>query len=349
MQAGGVDPSRPQARRAGMKQVAERAGVAISSVSRVISDHPDVSDEMRARVLAAIDELGFQPDVLAQSLRTGESRTIGFVVADIGNPLFAEIALGAETVLREAGYSMIVANALNDPALTVQSIRSMIARRVDGVLVSVNDESDDLLKETIAAAPFPVALIDRELEGVHVASVLSDHTMGTRAAMEHLVALGHRRVALVNGPQTVRPSRERATTLEAVALTHGAVADIRWGAFSAEHGQATTLELMRGPGAPTAIIAGSNQILVGVLRGLRLLGLRIPDDVSLVTCDDVTLSEFLTPALSTIWRDPELMGSMAANQLLQQLAGTRTAAQIHLPTGFRITDSCDVPRVAREA
>lgn len=346
---GGVERRpNPLLRRAGMREVAERAGVAISSVSRVISDHPDVSEKMRARVLAAIEELGFQPHALAQSLRTGETFTIGFVAADIGNPLFAQIAMGAETTLRHQGYSMFVANSFNEPGLALQHVQSMEQRRVDGLLISVSDESDEALRKALENAHFPVTLIDREIEDSHAAAVLSDHESGIRAAAEHLIGLGHRRIALVNGSSKVRPSRERASALRKVARQNPQVsAIIRTGEFSAEHGQQTTTELMASADPPTAIIAGSNQILVGVLRALRELSLSIPGDVSLVTCDDVALSEFLTPALSTISRDSALIGQTAAELVLAQLAGEEGAETL-LPTGFRITDSCGPPRVSTE-
>lgn len=336
--------STPPLRRAGMREVAERAGVAISSVSRVISDHPDVSDKMRERVLAAIEELGFQPDALAQSLRTGESFTIGFVAADIGNPLLAQIAMGAERVLRQRGYSMLVANSFNEPGLALEQLRSMEQRRIDGLLISVSDETDEALNKALESAHYPITLIDREIAATSAAAVLSDHATGIRAAVEHLISLGHQSIALVNGSSQVRPSRERAETLARVAGEHPNITStIRMGDFSAEHGYNATKELMTGSDAPTALIAGSNQILVGVLRALRELSLSIPADVSLVTCDDVALSEFLTPAISTISRDPALIGRTAAELVLAQLSGD-AGAETHLPTGFRTTDSCGPPR-----
>lgn len=335
----------PAARRAGMKEVAERAGVAISSVSRVISGHPDVSDAMQAKVLTAIDELGYRPDVLAQSLRTGESRMIGFVAADIGNPLFAQISVGAEVALRARGYSMMVANAGGDDALALEQFEAMAQRRIDGLLISVGDEGDDALRRALETAPFPIALIDREIDAAHVAAVLSDHDSGITAAAAHLIGLGHRRIALVGGSPRVRPSRERAASLERAAASHDGVdAVIRMGEFTADHGYAATTALMAESDAPTAIIAGGNQILVGVLRALRDLALSVPGDVSLVTCDDVALSEFLSPPLSTISRDPAEIGRVAAEALLAQLRTGDDGDRILLPTGFRITESCGPPR-----
>src|SRR5713226_1249741 len=123
--------------RSSMQEVAERAGVAVSSVSRVLADHPDVSERMRERVLNAVNALGYQPDFVAQSLRRGATLTIGFVVGDISNPLLADAALGAESVLRGAGFSMLLMNSENNPALDAAHIRFFVNRRVDGMILSL--------------------------------------------------------------------------------------------------------------------------------------------------------------------------------------------------------------------
>lgn len=334
-------PRRPVSRRVGMREVADRAGVAISSVSRVISNHPDASDAMKERVLAAIDELGFRPDMLAQTLRTGSSRTVGFIAADIGNPLFAQIAVGAESALRDRGYSMILANSLGDPSRASDYVLEMESRRVDGLLISVSDETDEALQSALGSVPFPVVLIDRELPGDY-ASVVNDHAAGMQQAIDHLVQLGHEHIALVNGPAEVRPSRERARTLREAAGRQGIRPVVSEGHFEAQHGHDATVELLRRDPRPTAVIAGSNQILVGVLRALRELGLRAPDDVSLVTCDDAPMSEFLDPALTTISRDPSALGGAAAELLLAVLAGGR-GDTVTLPTGLRVAASSAAP------
>jgi LacI family transcriptional regulator len=330
--------------RAGMREVADRAGVAMSSVSRVLSGHPDVSESMRARVLAAVEELGYEPNMLAQMLRRGATQTVGFVVGDISNPLLAQIALGAEVALREAGYAMLLTNSVNEANLDATHIRLLQQRRVDGLLLSVADETS---RDTIAAlgrTPTPCVLIDRDLDlDERASAVLSDHATGITAAVDHLVELGHRRIALVAGSPHVRPTRERVAAIEeASAARRGVICQVRSGAFSETHGAAATRELLVGRRPPTAIIAGGNQILVGVLRELAARSLRIPQDISVVTCDDVPLAEFLTPALATIRRDPYTMGSTAAQLLLARLGGGPPQSAT-LPTSFTPAGSCAPP------
>lgn len=332
--------------RVDMKQVADLAGVALSSVSRVLSGHPDVSDDMRQRVTAAAEELGYAgPNMLAAMLRTGATRTIGFVIGDISNPLMSQIALGAEVTLREAGYAVMLVNSLSETQRDASQIQLLQQRRVDGLLLSVTDETSEDTVSVLARADIPAVLIDRDLPALPGASaVLSDHAAGITAAMEHLIGLGHRRIALIAGSPHVRPTRERIAAAETAAeASVGVLCQVRPGAYTQKHGADTTLELLASGRAPTAIIAGGNQILVGVLRALRGKQLRIPRDVSLVTCDEVPLAEFLSPPLATIRRDPYRMGATAAGLLLSRLSGAPPEAAT-LPTWFTAADSCAEPR-----
>src|SRR5579871_4842415 len=159
--------------RSSMREVAEKAGVAMSSVSRVMSGHPDVSPAMRSRVLAAVDELGYEPDMLAQSLRRRETLTVGFVVGDISNPLLAEIVMGFEATLHENGYSMLLTNSLGDPAMEAAHIGLLSQRRVDGLVISVLDETHPETIVRLRELEIPVVVLDRTVPGISVSRVLS--------------------------------------------------------------------------------------------------------------------------------------------------------------------------------
>lgn len=332
------------ASRAGLKQVAERAGVGLSSVSRVLSGHPNVSAVMRHRVLDAATALGYETDLLAQSLRRGATMTVGFVVGDISNPLAAQIAHGAELALRRAGYSLLLLNSTNDPGLDAAHIRLLRQRRVDGLLLALADENHRPTTHELLRCTAPYVLVDRNPSHLPLASsVHSDHRTGLSAAIEHLYRLGHRRIALVNGSPKVLPARERAATARRLGRTlPGLEVTVRSGEFTAAHGRAATTALVRSAHRPTAIIAGGNQILPGVLRALRQSGLDVPAEVSLVTCDDVALSEFLQPSLATVSRDLNAIGRTAAELLLERIAGVGPR-RITLPTGFRPERSCLPP------
>jgi LacI family transcriptional regulator len=328
-----------------MREVADRAGVALSSVSRVLSEHPDVSVVMRNRVLDAVAALGYEPDILAQSLRRGATMSVGFVVGDISNPLLSQVALGAEVRLRATGYSMLLTNSVNNPGMDAEHVRLLAQRRVDGLLLSLADETDTETAEALRRANVPAVLVDRGASELpNVSAVLSDHSAGITAAVHHLTQLGHRQIALVNGNPKVRPARVRANALrQACRGRRGVSVTVRSGEFSADHGQAATLSLLAADKPPTAIIAGGNQILAGVLRAVQESRVDVPGDLSLVTCDDLALSEFLSPALSTVSRDPGEIGSVAAELLVDLIHGSEPQ-EVTLPVGFRPTDSCTPPK-----
>jgi LacI family transcriptional regulator len=329
--------------RLNLREVAERAGVAMSSVSRVLSNHPDVSPRMRRHVLAIVEELGYEPNLLAQSLRRGSTLSVGFVIRDISSPLFSEIALGAETELRNRGYSMLLTNSEGRPSLDAAHIRLFRQRRVDGLLLSLADEAYEETTEELRRLRVPVVLIDRELEEpAGLSAVLSDHASGIRAATEHLIALGHRRIGLASGPLNLRPGRELKSALKEACARAGVEAVVDAGPFTEEHGTEAAARLLDASPPPTALIAGSNQILPGVLRVLRARGIAIPDELSLVTFDDIRMLEFIEPPIAVVSREPLLLGREAAALLLRLLAGEE-ADRIVIPTDFQPRGSCAPP------
>jgi LacI family transcriptional regulator len=327
----------------GIREVAEHASVAISSVSRVLHGHPDVSDEMRMRVWRSVNELGYSPDLLAQGLRRGQSLAVGFIAADISNPLLAEIAKGAESVLRAAGYSMLIADSEGVPSGDADSLVAFQRRRVDGLLISLASEENEATVERLAQTRVPFVLVDREVANLPLASaVLSDHRTGTRAAIEHLLELGHRHIALISGSTDLRPPRERVAGLRDAFRGRG-IPDrslVITGPYGSEHGERAAESLLSQPEPPTAIVAGGNQIFVGVLRTLRRRGLAPGRDISIVTCDDTDLASLLDPPISAISRDNVEMGRHAGRLLLRRLRGEGDGERTLLPTWFTPTASC---------
>jgi LacI family transcriptional regulator len=328
-----------------MREVAEMAGVAMSSVSRVLSGHPDVSPAMRQRVMEAVDRLGYQPDLLAQSLRRQTTRSVGFVVGDISNPLLAEITLGAETTLREAGYSMLLTNSENEPGLDARHVRLLMQRRVDGLMLSLASEDHHETVATLAELDAPIVLIDRELpRQVRASAVLSDHRTGMRAAVRHLLDLGHRRIGLILG-QAMRPTRERRLGLEE-AYREAAIEptyQIAEGQLGSAHGRTATSQLLGSADPPTAIVAGGNQILIGTLEELLRRELRVGEDISLVSCDAISITELFTPPIAVVRRDNRELGRRAAQLLLRHLEGEEVRQEVVLPTEFVPRASCAPP------
>jgi LacI family transcriptional regulator len=336
-----------------MREVAERAGVAMSSVSRVLSGHPDVSPKMRRVVMAAVRDLGYQPDMLAQGLRRGKTFSVGFTVSDIANPVLAEIVTGAEKRLRAAGYSLLLTNSEGNPELDVEHVSLLARRRVDGFILSLADEHH---AETVAALgqlTVPVVLVDRDVPaGIDAACAVFDHAHGMRAAAKHLLALGHRRIAFITGGPE-RPSRERRTAVEEelAAAGDGARCRVYAGEFTVEHGRGAATAILAEDPRPTAIIAGGNMLMQGALLTLQEAGVEVGKEISFVGCDDIAIAEIHRPPIAVVRRDIPAIGVAAAELLLAELesgddGGAGRPREVVLPTEFVARASCAPPPAA---
>lgn len=329
-----------------MREVAERAGVAMSSVSRVLSGHPDVSPRMRDRVVQAARDLGYQPDLLAQGLRSGRTRSVGFTVSDIANPILAEIVTGAEKRLREAGYSLLLTNSEGNPDLDVEHISLLERRRVDGLLLSLAEENHSATVSVLREVAVPIVLVDRDVpKGVRASQAVFDHFSGMQAATAHLLELGHRRFALITGGPE-RPSRERRRAVEETLASAGGGAQctVLSGEFSVERGRHTTAAILSMNPRPTVIVAGGNMLMQGALLALRAAGVEVGRDISFVGCDDIAIAEIHQPPIAVVRRDVPAVGIAAAELLLSALNADDSegweTAQVVLPTEFVPRASC---------
>ena len=334
--------------RSGMREVAEAAGVAMSSVSRVLSDHPDVSPVMRARVLAAVDELSYKPNLLAQSLRRQETLSVGFVIRDISNPPMAEIVLAAETRLREAGYSVLLTNSESRPGLDASHIRLFEQRRVDGLIVSLTSETHAETNDLLAQLDVPCVIVDRDIAtSVRMSRVLYDHQAGVRAAVGYLLDLGHRRIDLVLGAP-VRPSRERRIGFEAEFALRSLPKTYRiieTGEFVADSAERAVAGLVDGVDPPTAIVVGSSQMVPGAVRALAARHVELPLDLSLVGCDDIILAELYRPPIAVVKYDNVEVGGLAADLLIERMQSVDMPPRdAFVAAAFHPRGSCGPPR-----
>lgn len=321
----------------GIRDVARHAGVAPSSVTRVLNGYPNISEDLRARVTAAIDACDYKPDAVASGLRRGVTRTIGIVVSDIVNPLFAEIVEGLEERLRESGYWFVLAHSHGDPEHDVESIRLLQQRRVDGLVLSVADETQPALLNILPQLRLPVVLLDREIRGwTEASAVLSNHRPGVAQVTGDLLDAGHTSVALISGSEETRPGRERLAGFSEAFTARGLSPDpalVRTGAMSVRAGEDAAREILARQPKPTAVITGANLQLVGVLRTMQELGLSIGADVALAACDDVPIASLHAPPITVVARDTRQLGREAANLLLERLADPGAPARtLHLPT-----------------
>jgi LacI family transcriptional regulator len=301
---------------------------------------------MLTRVLAAVAELDYQPDMLAQSLRRRETLTVGFVVGDISNPLFAEIVVGVESTLHTNGYSMLLTNSLGDPAMEAAHIGLLSQRRVDGIVISVLDETHPEMIDRLRELDIPVVLLDRNLPTeIPVSRVLSDHRSGMKAAVSHLLDLGHRRIMLIGGTG-VRPALERRAGLEQAFESRGLppTYTVDEGSFAVEHGTAAMRRMLELPEPPTAVIAGGNQLMLGALRVVAERRVALGSELSFVGCDDVAITDLFQPAVAVVRRDSFAMGRTAAELLLARMRNGALPSDVVLPTEFVARPSCGAPQ-----
>ena len=330
----------------GIKEVAQRAGVAISSVSRVLSGHPDVSPSMRDAVNNAVRELGYRPNALARGLRSQRSMSVGFAVADIANPIFADIVKGAERELRANDYSLLLTNSEGDANLDADNIALLEDRQVDGLLLSLTQEDNPDVVRALRACKLPMVLLDRDQpEGVKALSARFDHRAGMVRAVEHLLALGHRDFAMVIGGPAL-PARDRRAAVEQTLWPSGGRCMVVEGAFGVEGGYRATIEAIDRDPRPTALIAAGNTLMAGAIRALHELDVAIGTDISFVGCDNVLIAELHQPPIAVVYRDAGALGEHGARLLMSTLnarEGDAPIDEVVLPTEFHPTPSCGPP------
>jgi LacI family transcriptional regulator, galactose operon repressor len=328
-----------QKRASTIVEVARRSRVSVSSVSRVLSGHPDVSQRMRERVLKASAALEYDPHSIARSLRTGVTHTVGFLVGGISNPVFAEIIKGASDVAHANGYAVMMTNSEGDSAIDAAQLTLLVQRRVDGVIVSTTDEESEIFALDRLEDRIPLVVLDRYLPpDSSVSAVYADHAHGVADATTHLLDNGHRAIALITGSRALRPANERLLGFlrahEAFRVTPRPDL-ICMGNLQPEFGRKAASKLLEAASPPTAIIAGGNRLLVGVLESLQARGLRVGDDIALVSCDDVDLNRLYIPPISAVVRDTHRMGQVAMELLLKTLREPTAPSQsITIPTHF---------------
>ncbi len=329
-----------------LRDVAREAGVSVSTVSRVLNDRPFVRPEVRDKVMSASDALGYRPDVAARSMRTGTTGAVGLIVSDISNPLFASIAKAADLALSPRGYALMVANSANDPAHESELIAALRQRRLDGLIIATANEQTPGLTERISAFQAAV-LLDRDIPGARIDTVLSDHATGLAQAIRYLARLGHRRIALIAGTTAQRGSRVRMETFRHEVAALGLDRDeelCRAGALTEEAGYRALEEVLALREPPTAIIAGNNQIFAGLFAAIRDLGIEVPSDLSVVACEETELTALHNPPLDVVRRDVAELGRVASELLLARLdAPTRRRREIVLPAVFEARGSSAPP------
>ena len=303
-----------------IRGVARLAGVSAMTVSRVLNGG-SVRADTRRRIEAAIAELDYVPSSIARGLASRRTGALGLIVPDLLNPFFAQVVRGAESVTRRAGYRLLLGNSEGDLKLERDYVADMVAHRVEGLLVApVSDRSRAVLGP-LARRSFPFVLVDRAVPGLESDLVEANGVEGARRLVEHLLSLGHRRVAMILGPDDVSTTRQRRQGyLE--ALKHSTTTDeallLETSVDRAGGHRAMERALGLDP-RPTAVFAVNNMTALGAMQAMREAGLAVPDDIALVCFDDVEHLAVLSPFLTVVDQPAETFGTLAAELLLDRI------------------------------
>jgi LacI family transcriptional regulator len=315
-------PRQPASRGATLQDVAEAAGVHRSTASRALNPETAhlISPDVVARITETAARLGYRRDLLAASLRTSQTRLAGVLVPDLANPVFAPILAGVEAAMAEQGYAVLVAHAQGDDAV-LDLVDGLVARRVEGLILATARAQDPVLARCIALG-LPTVLVNRaDLEG-RLPAVVPDDREGMRLAVQHLLALGHRSIAHLAGPQDVSTGILRAegfrAAMAAAGIAPGPV--VAATAYTQEAGRDAAERLLAAVEGMTAIVAANDLLALGAFQALAARGLRCPNDVSVTGHNDMPLVDMVRPPLTTVRISHDSIGREGARLLLERIA-----------------------------
>lgn len=327
-----------------INDVAKKAGVSITTVSHVINKTRYVSKELREKVNRAIIEVGYTPNQLARSLRSGVSTTLGLMIPDNSNPYFAEIAKTIEAIGFEFGYSVILCNSAGDLKKEKAYIETLLSHMIDGIIfIAVNSKLENLMK--IKEQGIPFVLVDRNIPEFDGDVVLVNNEIGGYLATKHLIDLGHRKIACICGPSDVTPSADRVKGY-ARALKEAGLPFIDQyvvaGDFEYQSGEVAFEKLSKLNDRPTAIFVCNDMMAIGVLRRAKSMNINIPEDISVVGFDNIHFSSAVSPSLTTVSQPTQEISEQAVNILIKKIqkgGEARTGVRIVLNPELVVRES----------
>lgn len=332
----------PAGRSVTIKDVAAHAAVSVATVSAVINGNKYVSPELEQRVRTSIATLGYERNSFAQGLKTQTSQTIGLIISDIANPFFTSMVRGVEDVANAHHYSLILGNTDENFDKERNYIRLLESKRADGLIIAATAGSHKYLQ---SARHLPLVSIDRSLFELGIDSVLVDNVAGARAATEHLISLGHRRIGIVTGIPGITSTEERLAGYKQALAAHDipydptliAVADSR--VKGGEHG-VTQLLTQQSP-RPSALFLMNGLMVIGALRAIAQAGLRCPQDIALVGFDEFEWSSVMQPPLTTVRQPIYEIGQRAAQLLFERLQKRdKEPREVRLSPQLIVRESC---------
>lgn len=334
---------------ASIRDVAQRAGVSIATVSRTVNKIPTVNADLARRVWKAIEEVGYLPNTQARALVSGRSRMLGLIVSEITNPFFPELMQEFENLAVAQGYEVLIGSTNYDATRTESLLRRLLQRNVDGVAVMTFGVEDELVKKLVERR-FPLVFVDAGPDIENIYSVSVDYAEGIRQGVQHLAALGHRKIAFISGPLTKRsPVARRDAFLKSMAelgLTVPAKHLVE-GNHTMEGGISAMERLIALGELPTAVMCSNDMTAIGALHALYRTTHRVPDDISVVGFDDIHLAQFVLPPLTTVQMSCRSLAAAAVEALRAGIESDHPKhgkKEWHVSTSLVVRQSSTFPR-----
>ena len=327
-----------------IRDVAKQLGMSVATVSRALSRPELLREETRERVLAAVELLGYRPNLQARGLRRGRTHALLAIVPNL-SPFFLEILAGIEEVAREAGFAVLLGNSGGDPEREAACFEQVANVRADGVILLTGSAPAIYARGTRPLPPL-VAVLER-LPDHSVPVVRTDHRSGAREATRHLIALGHRRIAHIAGIRRIPSTTQRLQGYRQALISAKlpfAPELVRDGDFTMPSGATAMDELLTLPTPPTAVLCANDEMAFGAVQTLHRRGLLVPADISIVGFDDLNMAAFYNPPLTTVHIPRHDIGRRAAAELIELLAGRTVTQNAILPTRLIIRGSTAPPR-----
>ena len=315
--------------RISIKDIARAAGVSHSTVSRALSDSPLVKAETRSRIQDLAREMGYSPDAWARSLVMRQTRAVGVVVTTIADPFIAEVVQGIESTAYQHGYTVILASSGSEPERELAAVEMLRSKRVDGVIVT-SSRVGALYQKHLERIGVPVVLLNNHSEqsGRYTFSVTVDNPHGGHLATQHLIDLGHRRIAYANGPAYISSSEGRLTGYHQALIEAGIPPELDLvvpGTGRTEAGEQALRTLVALAEPPTAVFCYNDVTAIGLLRAAREAGLSVPQDLSVVGFDDIPFASYSYPSLTTVAQPKFEMGKQAMQMALVLMSASNSS------------------------
>ena len=334
-------------RRLNIGDIARRANVSTATVSRTLNQSGAVRPETARKVWRAAAALNYYPNSHARTLVSGRSRLLGLIVSDITNPFFPELVHSFETLATQHQYDVILTSTSYQTARMTGCVRRMLERKVDGLAIMTSEMDLALIKE-LTRRGVPLVFMDVGRVGPRMSHVLIDYAHGIRQAVDHVAALGHKRIGFITGPLDLHSARTRRQAFVDGLRSNGIRPDprlIREGTHTADGGQQAMNGLLRGGRPPTAVVCSNDWTAIGALHAVDAAGLRVPADVSLVGFDDIPLASYTSPPLTSVRMSAGDVGSTAFDALFRLIGGDRLEGDIYqVPTTLVVRNSTAKPR-----